>query len=48
MAQVLYEADPEGTLRADVPVSPLGNAEAVANAPQTTGGYFKVPKVIDR
>ena len=48
MAQVLYESDPESTLRADTPVPPLGNAEAVGNAPQTSAGYFKVPKVIDR
>jgi len=48
MAQVLYEAEPESTLRADTPVAPLGNSEAVANAPQTSAGYFKVPKVIDR
>jgi aspartyl-tRNA(Asn)/glutamyl-tRNA(Gln) amidotransferase subunit C len=48
MAQVLYEADLESTLRADTPIPPLGNAEAVANAAQTSAGYFKVPKVIER
>ena len=47
MAQVLYGAD-EAALRADVPVPPLGNAAALANAPQPGAGYFKVPKVIDR
>jgi aspartyl-tRNA(Asn)/glutamyl-tRNA(Gln) amidotransferase subunit C len=48
MAQVLYEAEETATLRADIPVPPLGNAAAVANAPQAGAGYFKVPKVIDR
>ena len=47
MAQVLYGAE-EATLRADVPVPPLGNQAALANAPQSGAGYFKVPKVIDR
>ena len=48
MAQVLFEADPTATLREDVPAPPLGNQAALANAPQGGGGYFKVPKVIER
>jgi aspartyl-tRNA(Asn)/glutamyl-tRNA(Gln) amidotransferase subunit C len=48
MAQVLFEAGDTATLRADIPVPPLGNAAALANAPQPGAGYFKVPKVIDR
>jgi aspartyl/glutamyl-tRNA(Asn/Gln) amidotransferase C subunit len=48
MTQVLFEGEPTATLRADVPVPPLGNAAAVANAPQSGAGYFKVPKVIER
>jgi aspartyl-tRNA(Asn)/glutamyl-tRNA(Gln) amidotransferase subunit C len=36
------------TLRADVVVPPLGNQAALANAPQSGAGYFKVPKVIER
>jgi len=48
MAQVLSAADPEATLREDIPVPPLGNEAALANAPQSGGGYFKVPKVIER
>jgi len=48
MAQVVYSADPVATLRADVPVAPLGNQGALANAPQPGAGYFKVPKVIER
>jgi aspartyl-tRNA(Asn)/glutamyl-tRNA(Gln) amidotransferase subunit C len=48
MSQVLFDADETATLRADVPVAPLGNAAALANAPQSGAGYFKVPKVIER
>jgi aspartyl-tRNA(Asn)/glutamyl-tRNA(Gln) amidotransferase subunit C len=48
MAQVLFEADPTATLREDVPAPPLSNQAALANAPQGGGGYFKVPKVIER
>jgi aspartyl-tRNA(Asn)/glutamyl-tRNA(Gln) amidotransferase subunit C len=48
MSQVLFEAGETATLRADVPVAPLGNQAALANAPQPGAGYFKVPKVIER
>jgi aspartyl-tRNA(Asn)/glutamyl-tRNA(Gln) amidotransferase subunit C len=48
MAQVLFEADDTATLRPDVERAALGNELAVANAPVTSGGYFKVPKVIER
>ena len=49
MAQVLFDATGEtATLREDVERAPLGNSEAVANAPLSGGGYFKVPKVIER
>lgn len=48
MAQVLYSADETATLRADVPHTPLSNTEAMANAPASGAGYFKVPKVIER
>ena len=48
MAQVLFEAEETATLRRDVAVPPLGNQEALANAPQPGAGYFKVPKVIER
>ncbi|MGH9584397.1 MAG: Asp-tRNA(Asn)/Glu-tRNA(Gln) amidotransferase subunit GatC [Bryobacteraceae bacterium] len=48
MAQVLFEADEIATLREDVPHTPLGNREALANAPASGGGYFKVPKVVER
>jgi len=48
MAQVLFQAGEIDTLRADVPVAPLGNEAALANAPLASAGYFKVPKVIER
>jgi aspartyl-tRNA(Asn)/glutamyl-tRNA(Gln) amidotransferase subunit C len=48
MAQVLFEADPTATLREDVPAPTLSNRDALGNAPQGGGGYFKVPKVIER
>ena len=48
MAQVLFDAAPDATLREDVPVPPLGNAAALANAPEGGSGYFKVPQVIER
>ena len=48
MAQVLYQSDPAATLRPDIEVQPLGNVEAVANAPAAGAGYFKVPLVIER
>ena len=48
MTQVLFDAEPTATLREDIPVPPLGNQAALANAPQSGAGYFKVPKVIER
>ena len=48
MAQVLYAADDTATLRADVERKPLGNADALANAPVAGQGYFKVPRVIEK
>lgn len=48
MAQVLYEAGGTVTLRPDIERAPLGNDLAVANAPVSGAGYFKVPLVIER
>ena len=52
MAQITYDAandsDPLATLRADEERPPLGNVLALANAPLTGSGFFKVPKVIER
>ena len=35
-------------LREDVPVPCLPHTEAVKNAPETDGDFFKVPKVVER
>ena len=56
MAQVLYrgsQANPEtsdevSALRADQVRPSLGQELAVANAPESGAGQFKVPKVIER
>ena len=48
MAQVLYDAEETATLREDRERAPLSNADAVANAAVTSGGYYKVPRVIER
>jgi aspartyl-tRNA(Asn)/glutamyl-tRNA(Gln) amidotransferase subunit C len=48
MAQVLYEAGETATLRPDVERAPLGNELAIANAPVSAAGYYKVPLVIER
>jgi len=48
MAQVLYEAEETATLREDRERAPIGNEAALANAPLAGGGYYKVPKVIER
>jgi aspartyl-tRNA(Asn)/glutamyl-tRNA(Gln) amidotransferase subunit C len=50
MAQVLYGAGPTATWREDEihPERQLDSAIATANAPTAAGGYFKVPKVIER
>ena len=48
MAQVLYEAGETVTLREDVERASLSNEEALANAPVSGSGCFKVPLVIER
>lgn len=48
MAQVLYDAEETATLRADAERAPLSNEEALACAPVASGGYFKVPRVIEK
>ena len=48
MAQVLFDAAETATLREDQERPTLSNAEAVGNAPLSSGGYYKVPKVIER
>ncbi len=48
MSQVLFDAAENATLRADVERMPLENEVALANAPISGNGYFKVPRVIER
>jgi aspartyl-tRNA(Asn)/glutamyl-tRNA(Gln) amidotransferase subunit C len=48
MAQVLFESEETATLRADQERATLPNAEAVGNAASSGGGYFKVPRVIEK
>jgi aspartyl-tRNA(Asn)/glutamyl-tRNA(Gln) amidotransferase subunit C len=48
MAQVLYQSEESATLRADEIAPPIGNEAALANAPLSGNGYYKVPKVIER
>ncbi len=48
MSQVLYDAQDTATLREDVVRKPLGNADALANAPVAGQGYYKVPRVIEK
>ena len=48
MSQVLFDAEETATLRLDVERKPLGNADALANAPVAGQGYFKVPRVIEK
>lgn len=48
MAQVLYGAGENDTLREDVERPSLTNEEALANAPVSGAGCYKVPLVIER
>lgn len=48
MAQVLYEVEETATLREDREKPVIPNAEALANAPLSGGGCFKVPRVIEK
>lgn len=48
MAQVLAEQAPFASLREDVEGVSLSNEAALANAPLSGSGHFKVPKVIER
>jgi len=48
MAQVLFGAGVTTGMREDRVRTPLDNQAALANAPQSGAGYFKVPKVIER
>lgn len=48
MAQVLSEAPENITLREDEPRPGFRQDTALANAPESGSGQFKVPKVIER
>lgn len=48
MAQVLYDAGETATLRPDQERPSLTNEQALANAPMSGAGHYKVPKVIER
>ena len=48
MAQVLFDAEETATLRQDRERPPLGSEAAVANAPLSGNGYYKVPLVLER
>ncbi len=48
MAQVLFDAEANATLRDDVEGPVLGSETALANAPLAGAGFYKVPKVIER
>lgn len=48
MAQVLFPAGETATLREDEPGATLSNEAALANAPLSGAGQFKVPKIIER
>jgi aspartyl-tRNA(Asn)/glutamyl-tRNA(Gln) amidotransferase subunit C len=48
MAQVVFDAEETATLRDDRERPTLGTETALANAPMSGSGYFKVPKVFER
>jgi aspartyl-tRNA(Asn)/glutamyl-tRNA(Gln) amidotransferase subunit C len=48
MAQVLFEGEETATLRQDLDRPGLGSQVALANAPLSGAGCFKVPRVIER
>jgi aspartyl-tRNA(Asn)/glutamyl-tRNA(Gln) amidotransferase subunit C len=48
MAQVLHEGGAPVGWREDVPHQSLGTETALANAPLSGAGHYKVPKVIEK
>jgi aspartyl-tRNA(Asn)/glutamyl-tRNA(Gln) amidotransferase subunit C len=48
MTQFLAEAEPLATLREDIEGATFTSETALANAPLSGAGHFKVPKVIER
>jgi aspartyl-tRNA(Asn)/glutamyl-tRNA(Gln) amidotransferase subunit C len=43
---LVYLSDKTDVLRVDRMISSIGNEEALLNAPEKSGRFFKVPKVI--
>lgn len=43
-----FEGSGRGSLRADQPLASLDRSAVMAQAPETDGAFFKVPKVIER
>jgi Asp-tRNA(Asn)/Glu-tRNA(Gln) amidotransferase C subunit len=48
MAQVLYDAPEDVAMRPDAERPGLPQEKALANAPESGSGHFKVSKVIER
>jgi len=48
MAQVTYPAAANPSLRADRPHETFTQEVALANAPDASAGYFRVPRVIEK
>jgi len=48
MAQYTYSASPNPAMRADQPQPSFSQEVALANAPESDGSCFKVPRVIER
>ncbi len=42
-----HAAETSNVFREDVPRAPLGRDEALRNAPQSAGGFFVVPRVVE-
>ena len=48
MAQVTYPAATNSSLRADQPKKTFDQDEALANAPDPSAGFFRIPRVIEK
>ena len=48
MAQVIYPSAANPSIRRDAARRTFGQEEALANAPESDAGSFKVPRVIER
>lgn len=48
MAQVTYPARANPSLRSDQPKKTFEQEEALANAPDPSAGFFRIPRVIEK